>query len=174
MLKMTPEVEALQAKAKAGDAQAAAQFIALKWNASHPAGTTVTYEKSPLEGRTILKTCGAAYVLGDEAVIELEHIGTVMLKKTEIYSGSGSAGSRGQTNQERIMKSLTEHKSWVVVGGLMGMLVAAGLSCVADIAAGNSIGSSIKSNFEHPSPLALIASGVFLVFWFGAIFAKKR
>lgn len=84
MLK-TPEIEALQAKAKAGDAHAAAQFIALRWNANHPAGTTVTYEKSPLEGRIILKTCGAAYVLGDEAVVELEHIGTAMLRKIETH-----------------------------------------------------------------------------------------
>lgn len=87
MLKMTPEIEALQAKAKAGDVQAAAQFIALKWNANHTAGTCVTYEKSSLEGRVILKTKGAAYVLGNEAVVELEHIGTAILKKVELFTG---------------------------------------------------------------------------------------
>lgn len=87
MLKMTPEIEALQTRARAGDAQAAAQFIALKWNAYHAVGTTVTYDKSSLEGRVILKTSGPAYVQGDEAVVDLEHIGTAMLKKTELFTG---------------------------------------------------------------------------------------
>lgn len=82
---VTLEMEALQARAKAGDVRAAAQFKVLKWNASSPSGTTITYEKSPLEGRTVLKTAGAAYVLGEEAVVELEHIGTAMLKKIELF-----------------------------------------------------------------------------------------
>ena len=87
MLKMTPEIEELQVRAKAGDVQAAAQFIAHKWNANHTTGTLVTYEKSQLEGKVILKTKGAAYVLGNEAVVDLEHIGTAMLKKTELFAG---------------------------------------------------------------------------------------
>ena len=86
MLKATPEIEVLQAKAKAGDTTAAAKFEVLKWNHFNPIGTTVAYEKSPLEGRIILKTVGAAYVLGDEPVVELEHIGTAMLKKLELKS----------------------------------------------------------------------------------------
>lgn len=87
MLKMTPEVEALQAKAKAGDAMSAARLSVMKWNASLAVGMAVTYEKSPLEGRVILKTSGPAYVLGDEAVVELEYIGTAMLKKTAPFFG---------------------------------------------------------------------------------------
>ncbi len=84
MLNETPEIQALQARARAGEAIAAAQLKALKWNALHPSGTTITYEKSPLEGRIILKTAGLAYVLGEEAVVEVEHIGTAMLKKIEL------------------------------------------------------------------------------------------
>lgn len=87
MFKMTPEIESLQARAKAGDVKAAAQFIVLKWNAHHTAGTLVTYFKSPLEGKIVLKTKAAAYVLGDEAVVELEHVGTAMLKKIELFTG---------------------------------------------------------------------------------------
>ncbi len=64
----------------------AAQFEAMKWNASSPIGTKVTYEKSPLEGRVILETTGEAYVLGAEPVVELEHIGTSMLRKIERQS----------------------------------------------------------------------------------------
>ena len=86
MLKVTQEIEALQAKAMGGDVMAAAQFKALKWNSAIPIGTYVAYEKSPLEGRVILKTIGSAYVLGEEPVVELEHIGTVMLKRVQLAS----------------------------------------------------------------------------------------
>ncbi len=58
MLKATPEIEDLLTMAKAGDVHAKAQFKALKWNANYAEGSTVTYEKSPLEGRVILKTVG--------------------------------------------------------------------------------------------------------------------
>lgn len=85
MLKATPEIENLLRMAKAGATLATAQFIALKWNANFPEGTTVTYEKSPREGRIILKTVGRAYVLGDEAVVNLEHIGCALLKKIEVF-----------------------------------------------------------------------------------------
>ena len=79
-----PDIVELQTKAMAGDALAKAKFTAHKWNAYQPVGTRVTYEKSPQEGRIILKTAGKAYVLGKEAVIELEHIGTAMLNKIEV------------------------------------------------------------------------------------------
>lgn len=84
LLTPTPEIEALQARAKAGDVRAASQFAVLMWNARHPSGTRVFYEKSPLEGRIILETVGLAYVLGDEPVVELDHIGTGLLKKIEL------------------------------------------------------------------------------------------
>jgi len=45
------------------------------WNRRVEAGASVIYEKSAVEGRIILKAVRPAYVLGDEAVVELEHIG---------------------------------------------------------------------------------------------------
>jgi hypothetical protein len=83
MLTMTPEIEALQVKALAGDAEAATRLRVMKWNASVAVGTVVAYEKSALEGRVLLKTRSKAYVLGDEPMVELEHLGAALLKKIE-------------------------------------------------------------------------------------------
>jgi hypothetical protein len=105
MLVMTPEIEALQAKAKAGDVHAGAQFSALKWNSRYQAGSAVFYEKSPQEGRVLLKTCGLAYVLGDTAVVELEHVGTVMLTKLEPYATAGQVVlSQAATAQHALLR----------------------------------------------------------------------
>lgn len=84
MINAMPDIEDLQSKAVAGDALAKAKFTAHKWNAHYSVGTSVAYEKSPQEGRIILKTAGKAYVLGEEPVIALEHIGTAMLSKIEV------------------------------------------------------------------------------------------
>lgn len=84
MINAIPDIEDLQSKAVAGDALAKAKFTAHKWNAHYSVGTSVAYEKSPQEGRIILKTAGKAYVLGEEPVIALEHIGTAKLNKIEV------------------------------------------------------------------------------------------
>jgi hypothetical protein len=56
------------------------------WNRSVPVGAEVTYLKSEIEGRIILKTAGIAYVCGDDAaVVELEHIGIALLTKVEPF-----------------------------------------------------------------------------------------
>lgn len=57
------------------------------WNRSMKVGAEVTYTKSELEGRIVLKTAGAAYVFGDEAAVELEHIGTALLIKVAPFYG---------------------------------------------------------------------------------------
>lgn len=62
-------------------------FAVERWNAAIAVGADVTYEKSELEGRVILKTIARAYVLGDEAVVELEHIGLCKLSKTRRFLG---------------------------------------------------------------------------------------
>jgi hypothetical protein len=55
------------------------------WNSSMKIGAEVTYLKSELEGKIILKTKGLAYVLGGEAVVDLEHIGAAHLGKVEPF-----------------------------------------------------------------------------------------
>lgn len=70
-----------------GDDKAKALLNVLKWNTNHPTGTTVTYLKSSLEGKIVTQTKAAAYVLGNEAVVDLEHIGTATLKKIELITG---------------------------------------------------------------------------------------
>ena len=77
-------MEELQAKALAGDQRALAQLQVAKWNAGTPVGAEVYYEKSPIEGKCRLSTVGQAYVLGDDqAVVDLQGIGAVLLEKTE-------------------------------------------------------------------------------------------
>lgn len=66
------------------DAHALVQLQAQQWNNAHRKGVAVAYEKSPLEGRVILKTTSNAYVLGDEAVVDLEYLGVAMLSKIQL------------------------------------------------------------------------------------------
>lgn len=72
------------------------------------------------------------------------------------------------------LDAITEHKSWVIVGGLLGMLVAAGLSVLGDLAAGKPMGSTIIANLEHPEPLPVVTSSLLLVGWFWMIFTAYR
>lgn len=72
------------------------------------------------------------------------------------------------------LAAITEHKSWVMVGTLLGMLVAAGLSVLGDLAAGKSMGSTIIANLEHPKLLSVVTSSLFLVGWFWMIFTAYR
>lgn len=57
------------------------------WNHRMEVGAEVTYTKSELEGRVVLKTTGAAYLFGNEAAVELEHIGTALLTKVAPFYG---------------------------------------------------------------------------------------
>lgn len=55
------------------------------WNRSVKVGTAVTYLKSKLEGKVILKTVGPAYIIGGEAAVDLEYLGLALLSKTEPF-----------------------------------------------------------------------------------------
>lgn len=55
------------------------------WNRVVKIGATVTYLKSELEGKVIFKTAGPAYIFGDQAVVDLEHLGVALLSKTEPF-----------------------------------------------------------------------------------------
>ncbi|MFK4705551.1 hypothetical protein ABIC83_002390 [Roseateles asaccharophilus] len=68
------------------DRTAASQLAIRSWNDTYAVGTEVTYEKSPLEGRVVFQTTTPAYLLGDEAVVELEHIGIALMTKLGPYS----------------------------------------------------------------------------------------
>ncbi len=70
--------------------------------------------------------------------------------------------------------AITEQKSWVIVGALLGMLVAAGLSVLGDLAAGKPMGPTIIANLEHPKLLSVVTSSLFLVGWFWMIFTAYR
>jgi len=72
------------------------------------------------------------------------------------------------------LHAMTDHKSWVIVGGLLGMLAAAALSVLADLAAGKAMGSTIIANLERPNPVSVVTSSLFLVGWFGMIFTAYR
>lgn len=56
------------------------------WNRSVAVGADITYLKSDLEGKVILKTIGLAYLFGGEPAVDLEHIGLVFLSKVEPIS----------------------------------------------------------------------------------------
>lgn len=56
------------------------------WNRSVQIGSKVTYLKSELEGKVILKTSGPACIFGGQAAVELEHLGLALLSKTEPFS----------------------------------------------------------------------------------------
>lgn len=55
------------------------------WNRAVKIGESVTYLKSELEGKVIFKTVGPAYIFGDQAAVELEHLGLALLSKTEPF-----------------------------------------------------------------------------------------
>lgn len=57
------------------------------WNRSVSVGAEVTYMKSELEGKLVLKTVGPAYLFGGEPAVDLEHIGVALLNKVEPFSG---------------------------------------------------------------------------------------
>jgi hypothetical protein len=63
------------------------KHLVAAWNASVREGDDVTYEKSPIEGRIVSKVVGPAKLLGDEAVVELKHIGYALLSKTKRFFG---------------------------------------------------------------------------------------
>lgn len=67
------------------DRTTASQLAIRSWNDTYPVGTLVTYEKLPLEGRLAFETTTPAYLLGDEAVVELEHIGIAPMAKLGPY-----------------------------------------------------------------------------------------
>lgn len=55
------------------------------WNRAVKIGVSVTYLKSELEGKVIVKTVGPAYIFGGQAAVELEHLGLALLSKTEPF-----------------------------------------------------------------------------------------
>lgn len=55
------------------------------WNRSVKVGAKVTYLKSELEGRIILKTVQTAYLFEGEPAVDLEHIGVALLSKVETF-----------------------------------------------------------------------------------------
>jgi len=82
----TPIDKALQAKARAEeDMMTVGQFRATKWNNTVPVGTSCLYLKSEIEGKVIAKSSRAAWVLGEDVFVELEHIGMVLLDKVEVF-----------------------------------------------------------------------------------------
>lgn len=63
----------------------AAQRHVDSWNRAVTIGASVTYLKSELEGKIIIKTAGPAYIFGGQAAVELEHLGLALLSKTEPF-----------------------------------------------------------------------------------------
>ena len=86
MVSTTNELSDLPSKALAGDTRATAQFKVNQWNSRTEVGARVAYLKSEAEGICVIRTASLAYVLGEDIpAIELEHVGTVMLDKIEIF-----------------------------------------------------------------------------------------
>lgn len=67
-----------------GSEQQAQRRVAA-WNRSIQVGAEVLYLKSEIEGEIVTKTVGPAYLLGTEAVVELEHLGLALLTKTGAF-----------------------------------------------------------------------------------------
>ncbi|VWC82056.1 hypothetical protein BLA39750_01275 [Burkholderia lata] len=75
-------------------AKPTAQQQADAWNRSVKVGAEVTYEKSAIEGRVVLRTVREAYVMEipigsefvPEAFVNLDHIGLVLLSKTNPFT----------------------------------------------------------------------------------------
>lgn len=93
-----------------------ADMHAEAWNKTSPIGTEVTYKKSDLEGKVILRTTTAAYVLGADPVVELEYIGIALLSKVSVTVPSAMSNAGAGEDVPRMVEKRLPHPLMVVAG----------------------------------------------------------